>query len=668
MQRLARRAHDDHGMVTVAFAIVLPVLILFLSLVVNGGHWFTHHRHLQLQADAGALAGADLFGKCFETANLATADAAITAEARKYAGDPTVATRYNSQVSIRKTENVVVNLNHKTYDRGGPGPDDTVDTKPGPCEAAMVDLKLSDEDVPWFLRIATVSAINAHARVEARKVAAIVGSLPIAVPDAVPVKASVTFVDQSSGAALGTYALTGPTVSGGLANFTMSATGAVTVAAGQNIGVQVNVGGETSTTCGDAYVECYGVGAGNGLAFIHGYQATGGTPPVARAVWPTTGSCTTVASRPGSAFFYGIPYTASCSVNVSAVVDFGAFSNPSAAPPAGVLAQVSATFTGTGVSVTKAMTFAGGVWTTGATSLPAQDGPITVSLDWQQHAGTWSGNTCTTTGGNKCKGTFGNVQRIFSGKRNLSGPIKSIQISEPGSGATGSPLALAPGTHNLTVSVGTLYFAIADVTDRSTDETFGLRVADPSGSQNQAFDCDAGVTFRDEIKNGCVTPYQPNTKHPGCPETTPPTPADCMNVTTGDRVGQLEQGLDDRLGSGGGCTVNHWPSVPDGDPRAIPMIITQFGAFKGAGGSVSSQVPVRRFGYFYITGWSRSNCSTNEPYPWSGNKQDEKGDIWGHFIHHVITVNNGGGGVDTCVLNGNPDPTQLDPCIAVLTR
>jgi hypothetical protein len=141
-----------------------------------------------------------------------------------------------------------------------------------------------------------------------------------------------------------------------------------------------------------------------------------------------------------------------------------------------------------------------------------------------------------------------------------------------------------------------------------------------------------------------------------------------MADETGDKVGQLEGGLDTRLGSGGSCSVNHWPTVPDGDVRAIPLIITQFSAFKGSGGSDASQVPVRRFGYFYVTGWSRSTCSTNEPYPWSPTKQDEKGDIWGHFVHHVITVNNGGGGTTSCVLDASANPLDLNPCIAVMTR
>jgi Putative Flp pilus-assembly TadE/G-like len=672
---VSARRRNERGSVLVTFALALPLMLVIVSLVVNGGHWFTHHRHLQLQADAGALAGADLFNKCFESADTAAANTAITNEARKYAGDPTITPRYNSQVSIRKTENVVMRINRKTYDRGGPPADDTIEHDP--CTAAMVDVKLSDEDVPWFLRLATVDAINAHARVQARVITALKGSLPIAIPDPEPKVASVTFINEGGGSAPCspcTYALTGPTISGGVANFTMSGTAALTVAAGQNIGVRVNLGGETSTTCGDAFVECYDTGSANGLAMIRGYAASGGTPPVPRAVWPTTGSCSNVVSKPGAAFFYGVPYSAPCSVGISAVIDWGSLSNPSAAPPAGVLAQLTATFSGqtaggTSFSASQAMSFSGGVWTTtGNVSLPAQAGPIAVSLDWAQHAGTWGGNTCTTTGGNKCKGTFSDVQRVFSAQRARSGPIKVVTVTEPSSSATGSPLSLAPGTHNVKVSIGTQYLEVASVTDRSTDETFGLRVADPSGSQNQAFDCDSDVgQWRLEIQNGCHTTYGPNPNHPGCPEVTPPSPPDCMNVETGDKVGQLEQGMDNRLGKGGSCSVNNWPVVPDGDVRAIPLIITQFGAFKGAGGSINSQVPVRRFGYFYVTGWSGSTCSTNEPYPWSPRNTDDKGDIWGHFIHHVISINNVPSG-GTCVLDASADPLDLNPCVAVMTR
>jgi Putative Flp pilus-assembly TadE/G-like len=644
----------EEGLVTVTFAITLPVLLTFVSLVINIGHWFTHHRHLQLQADAGALAGAGLFNRCFATTDATAANASIRGEARKYAGDPTVTPRYNSQITVRNSENVVVLINSKVFDRGGPPPDDTDERDP--CLSGMVDVKASDEDVPWFMRLATVDVINAHARVHAKVISDLVGSLPIAVPDPVPRLASFTFFDQSSGAELGTYPLSGPTIAGGVANFTANAS--LTIAAGQNVGIRVNLGGGTSTTCGDDYVQCYGAGAGNGLAWIRGYDGTPGAAPSVGAVWPSTGACSnTVGSRPGATFFYGIPYSASCSVHLSADVNIG--------DPA--TAELTARFSGDGVSASQAMSFSSGIWTTtSAVSLSAQKGPIRVALDWVQRAGSVGGSACSTS--NPCTGTFANVQQVFSAKRVLTGPIKAVTISEPGSTATGSPLALTPGTHDLTVTIGTAYFSIADVADRTTDETVGLRVANPSGSQNQAFDCDVGVNFRDEIVNGCVTPYQVNPNFPGCPETTPPTPADCMNVETGDRIGQLEGGMDTRLGRGGNCTVNNWPNVPEGDPRAIPLIITQFAAFQRSGASEASQVPVRKFGVFYVTGWSRSNCSTNEPYPWSPTRQDERGDIWGHFIHHVLGPNNGGAGNATCVLDGSGDPTDLTPCVAVMTR
>ena len=48
----------EDGVVVVTVALWLPVLILFASFVIDVGNWFEHQRHLQLQADAGALAAA----------------------------------------------------------------------------------------------------------------------------------------------------------------------------------------------------------------------------------------------------------------------------------------------------------------------------------------------------------------------------------------------------------------------------------------------------------------------------------------------------------------------------------------------------------------------------------------------------------------------------------
>lgn len=698
---------EESGSLLIILAIALPVLLLFLGLVVEVGNWYHHKRHLQLQADAGALAGGDLFARCFASDQTA-ANTAIKSEALKYAGDPAQAARFNPQPGLRGSEGLVFLINKKSFDRGGPPPDDTNTAEP--CAAAMVDMKLSDEDVPWFLRAANVSVINAHARVEARKVAQIEGTLPIAMPDLPPKKASVRFYNENTGATLVTTSLDGPTIANGLAQFTMTGNSTVSVnvpAGGGKVGVQVNLGGQNSTTPGDDYVLAYGcpaasdpgcVSGGAGLSLIHANDTcaspncTQPNPPKPLRVWPLAGPCTssTVPTQPdprlfaGANLFYAFagnfsPYFATCSVGIAATVDFGTGAiDPTLAKSAGgVRAVVTASISTAGASnnfpctpSSVSLTWSAGVWSTpsNAFSCPGQWGPMDVNLHLEEQEGAITGinGNCSTSNGNKCKWDYAGIQRVYSAGRDTSGPIKVLTITEPGSSATGSPLSLAPGAHSLRVAVGTQYLRLAGPTNPAGAETFGLRVANTSGSQNQAFKCNPTLQLKDSIIQGCPA-YQRNPNTPGCPETSPPTPPDCITVDNsgaGDKIGQLSQAMDIRLGKGGSCTINNWPNPPDGDPRAIPLIITDFGAFQNSGSN--SQYPVRRFGVFYVTGWTGSNCATNETYPWSNSNQATHGDIWGHFIFDVEDFNNGGASGDLCTLGA--DPSVIDPCIAVLTR
>ena len=55
--RGAPQLHHEGGSIVVMFALLLPALLLVLAFAVDVGNWFTHHRHLQMQADAAALAG-----------------------------------------------------------------------------------------------------------------------------------------------------------------------------------------------------------------------------------------------------------------------------------------------------------------------------------------------------------------------------------------------------------------------------------------------------------------------------------------------------------------------------------------------------------------------------------------------------------------------------------
>jgi Flp pilus assembly protein TadG len=51
--------HDERGVVALIVAIIMVVMIGMSAMAIDFGFWWTSQRHLQTQADAGALAGAD---------------------------------------------------------------------------------------------------------------------------------------------------------------------------------------------------------------------------------------------------------------------------------------------------------------------------------------------------------------------------------------------------------------------------------------------------------------------------------------------------------------------------------------------------------------------------------------------------------------------------------
>ena len=253
-------AGEDGG-VLVMVALWLGTLILLASFVIDIGNWFEHKRHLQLQADAGALAGGGLFGQCLG-GDFGAATTAIEAEARKYAGSYPGA--FNEQVGGTNRGTVYTRLNRKTYEVGGPGPDDTIESNP--CVAGMLDVKMTEAGLPFFFGLAgsLVPAINARARVNIEKLTTTSGALPIGVPDVNPVAARAWFIDESNGGAvIGSAPLvksTIPTATGltvwqtdPLAPVTISVSSTTT-----RIGLRVALSGNASTTtCGDPLVECY---------------------------------------------------------------------------------------------------------------------------------------------------------------------------------------------------------------------------------------------------------------------------------------------------------------------------------------------------------------------------------------------------------------------------
>ena len=90
-----------------------------------------------------------------------------------------------------------------------------------------------------------------------------------------------------------------------------------------------------------------------------------------------------------------------------------------------------------------------------------------------------------------------------------AGPVEYVKL------ATADPGVLDPNTRNngdpalasviVTVGIRRPFQVESPLVDPVV-----LRVASPSGSQNQAFDCDTGINFQNEIAGGCQTTYREN--------------------------------------------------------------------------------------------------------------------------------------------------------------
>src|SRR5688572_31947020 len=92
-------------------------------------------------------------------------------------------------------------VNSETYPQQSSPVDSTVEVGL-PCQTSMVDVKLTETDIPWLfglspaLGIPAPDFINAHARVKLVQVDTLSGQLPIGVPEVNPTKAKVQFVNE----------------------------------------------------------------------------------------------------------------------------------------------------------------------------------------------------------------------------------------------------------------------------------------------------------------------------------------------------------------------------------------------------------------------------------------------------------------------------------------
>jgi hypothetical protein len=180
----------------------------------------------------------------------------------------------------------------------------------------MFDVKATEAGLPLLFQIPglpNVGAINAHARVQLKQVEVQEGMLPVAVPDLRFTYAFATFVNEASGASLGTVELKKTGTSGNDQLWATPAAIPVSIASG-DVGVRIRlVGGvDPNSACGQLYTECYDVGSTNGVAHIRGWST--GTAPAVRNAWLLPGTCLP------DAYFA----TSDCSGGIQAEIDLGA--------------------------------------------------------------------------------------------------------------------------------------------------------------------------------------------------------------------------------------------------------------------------------------------------------------------------------------------------------
>ena len=729
-----RSGTREHGQVIVIFAILLPVVMLLGSIVLAIGNWFVHKRHLQTQVDAAVLAtGADFTG-CFLQPG--PTNGIITTSAESYAGD-TQRDSTTTNLQVQEPNDVRVVLNSSDYYATSTAPDPTnpttgygldwtMDGDPNtagqqssqPCDAKFLDAKATDVEAPLLWRwLPAVPDIKSHAVVEIRQVRGMNGFLPLAVPENNPRSVVALFVDESKTNTVDSWSfLTAPasasdtsTVNGetvavwdGIASVDVKEETGVVILRSRALLSNTDLQGKTlSQMCSMAGTTCFGsirnqsppASNRTGLSFIFGQ---GGTPPNNGATisdaeltnfdtggndfGPGNPSC--AATDQTSPYFM---WTADCQVRLRAKVEFGA-NVP--AQPIVVRAQLNGPF-GNNCTGGQSMDIRDGWWESPWFTISPQSGQNRFYMCWS------AGTGPTQLGSNFGQKT---IQMAFAASTTatsntvFSGPIVYSSLQPRHSYAKAAQTVL--------VSVG--MSPPLTITDGNATPIL-LRLAG-TGSLNQALDCDAApVQFPDEIRDGCLTQYDVNTRNLACspnptwdtnnlpPPLPPPDPdpiPDCIEANPG-QVTSLAKGLHEKweLAPPAGladCPPNQWKQYrqagvlpPDSDPRYIKLVIAEYGTFANSGIDV---VPITKFAGFYASGWfvgggaqGTQGCADNDPPPPcptpsspSGNLCDPaysryQGAIWGYYITQVTTQNVRPSD-ELCAFN------QVGTCVAVLTK
>ena len=510
----------------VLFALLIPIIFGVGAIVLDIGNWYVHKRHLQTQVDAAVLAAGPAFVGCFHAPSAANIAIAETASA--YAGD-TLRDGSTSNQQVETPNDVRVALNSSRYwqksdgvtsPTNGYGLDNSMAVPGDPCSTKILDAKATDDDAPplWGLIPLTPSP-KSHAKVEIRKLESESGMLPWAVPEIDPRSVWALFVNEDTGVVFDHQELTlqdDPNLpwSEWETDFdgtneliqlgvTHDNTGVVILVSKDDPNPVVTGGLGAICSQSPKLVNCYaGSGATSGATFIHGYNGGGsGGPrlsnPIVRQVELGQAGCD--AQLDLSAPYFTLSDT--CTATISAVIDFGV----TGATDPGLMPNCVTVTASPGGQLSWAGNEVGGSRFTGAFNLAP--GRTTLNLSWISTPRNTNCNQTTQAG------SFTKVAAPYMANL-ASGPVQYLKLKATyaSGGQAGFPVPDANSVdrgedYNYKVTLG-LPRPIQVLP--ATAKPLVLRLANPSGSQNQAIDCDKNINYADEITNGCKTTYRVN--------------------------------------------------------------------------------------------------------------------------------------------------------------
>jgi hypothetical protein len=680
------RSSDEGGAVMVFFALLTPLLVLLLILVIDVSNWFEHKRHLQVQADAGALAAAQAFQPC--------SNGGVYAAAGQYAGVPSVATPsgsatsggplYNEQTGGTPSSKIHALVNSKTFynqasTRSPSTPDDT--TVSDPCDwssgqTPMVDVKLTETDLPWYFKaLASVPFINAQARVSILQQTSAPGMEAIAVSESAPVAARAYFVNEDVSAGQNGWILSstplykepgqnsqGQDVWDNSGSDPSGRAVPLSVQVSHpHIGVVVAFSGDkNTTTCGDPYVQCFDTSSTTGPSLVHiqGWSAAGAgslASPVARSVTLSTPAGRTCTDG------YFSNSTTTCSATISAWVDYGTTNTN------GVSVKPVVAGTAEGELSPGARSGTAVQWT-GTVSLKiAGSNQIDLLVACKKGTDAACGSSADSSA------RIPNVQRSYAANTN-SGSITGAWVSEVGGALQGANSFEVCETQNATGCSHTLIVTVNVTGSLANAQSFSdpLYTMRFGSSQSNVVACGprpspSGDDYRQNLAEGCTGPFVVNTSDPTC-QLAATSPYDCIRLANGVKEGPIRQGIGDRVvnappsGTRYYCPSN-WtnnnggavPAIPSDDSRIVNVFVMPYGSTDANGVPLldSGYVPIEAFATFYITGFDGDPCA--------GDPTAQKSQVVGHFIKYVDTTGGGTG-------DGGCSLSSLGTCVAILTK